>query len=270
MVGGPSSAHDGPPSLLFERMGAVAKLTLNRPTAANAIDLRLARELMRAAIECDADDSIRCVLLTGTGRFFCAGGDVRSFADAGASLASLLKEITGHFHMAIARFVRMNKPFLIAVNGIAAGAGFSLALLGDLLLAARNAQFTAAYSALGLSSDGGLSWTLPRLVGLRRAQEILLTNRTLSAEEAANWGLITRVVDAESISSEALRLAQELADGPTAAYGTLRNLLLRSGETSLEAHLETESRALSETSRTAHGREGIAAFIAKRKPDFSL
>jgi 2-(1,2-epoxy-1,2-dihydrophenyl)acetyl-CoA isomerase len=261
--------QDDASSLLFERVGAVAKLTLNRPAAANAINLSLARELMRAAIECDEDDSIRCVLLTGTGRFFCAGGDVRSFAEAGATIASLLKEMTGYFHMAIARFMRMNKPLLVAVNGIAAGAGFSLALLGDLVLAARNAQFTSAYSALGLSSDGGLSWTLPRLVGLRRAQEILLTNRTLSSEEAATLGLITRIVDSESISPEALQLAHELANGPTAAHGKLRNLLLRSGETSLEAHLEAESRALSELSRTAHGREGIAAFVARRKADFS-
>lgn len=257
------------PSLLIEREGAVAILTLNRPTAANAIDLSLARQLMLAAIACDEDDSIRCVLLTGTGRFFCAGGDVRSFVAAGTSIGSLLKEVTANFHMAVARFARMNKPLVTAVNGIAAGAGFSLALLGDLVLSARTAQFTSAYSALGLSSDGGLSWLLPRLVGLRRAQELLFTNRTLSSEEAMNLGLITRVAEGESFSQDALLLAQELASGPTAAYGKLRNLLLRSGESSLELHLEEESRALAETSRTPHGREGLAAFLAKRKPDFS-
>jgi 2-(1,2-epoxy-1,2-dihydrophenyl)acetyl-CoA isomerase len=264
-----SSASNNAPSLLFEREGAVAKLTLNRPSAANTIDLTLAKELMMAAITCDEDDSIRCVSLTGSGRFFCSGGDVRSFNAAGASVGALLKEMTAYFHMAVIRFARMNKPMVTAINGIAAGAGFSLALLGDLVLCARSAQFTAAYTALGVSSDGGLSWLLPRLVGLRGAQELILTNKTLSAEEAQALGLITRVVDTDSIGAEAARLTRELASGPTAAYGKVRQLLLRSSETSLETHLEEESRALAETSRSAHGQEGIAAFASKRKPDFS-
>jgi 2-(1,2-epoxy-1,2-dihydrophenyl)acetyl-CoA isomerase len=263
------SAQSNASSLLFEREGAVARLTLNRPAAANAIDLGLARELMMAAITCDEDNSIRCVLLTGTGRFFCPGGDVRSFMLAGPSIGSLLKEITAYFHMAIARFARMNKPLVTAVNGVAAGAGFSLALLGDIVLGARTAQFTAAYTALGVSPDGGLSWLLPRLVGLRAAQELIFTNRTLSADEAKDLGLITRIVEAESLAAEAAKLTQELASGPTAAYGKLRNLFLRSSESSLESHLEEESRGLAETSRSAHGQEGIAAFVSKRKPDFS-
>jgi 2-(1,2-epoxy-1,2-dihydrophenyl)acetyl-CoA isomerase len=256
-------------SLLFEREGGVAKLTLNRSSAANTIDLTLAKELMMAAVTCDEDDAIRCVLLTGSGRFFCSGGDVRSFMGAGASIGSLLKEMTAYFHMAVARFARMDKPMVTAINGVAAGAGFSLALLGDLVLCARSAQFTAAYTALGVSSDGGLSWLLPRLVGLRAAQELIFTNKTLSAEDAQALRLITRVVDTESLGAEAARLARELATGPTAAYGKVRHLLLRSSESSLEAHLEEESRALAETSRSAHGREGIAAFVSKRKPDFS-
>jgi 2-(1,2-epoxy-1,2-dihydrophenyl)acetyl-CoA isomerase len=258
------------PSVLFERDGAVARLTLNRPAAANAIDMVLARELMLAAIKCDEDESIRCVLLTASaGRFFCAGGDVRSFLAAGSAIGSLLKEMTAYFHMAIARLARMNKPLVTAVSGTAAGAGFSLALLGDVVLSVRTAQFTSAYSAIGVSSDGGLSWLLPRLIGLRRAQELMMSNRVLSAEEAMDLGLITRLADVESFSAEALRVAQELASGPTLAYGRIRNLLFRSSESSLESHLEQESRALAETSRSAHGQEGIAAFIAKRKPDFS-
>ena len=264
-----SPAQNDAPPLLFEREGAVAKLTLNRSAAANTIDLPLAKELMLAAIACDEDDSIRCVVLTGSGRFFCAGGDVRSFVAAGASIAPLLKEMTACFHTAVVRFARMNKPLLTAVNGVAAGAGFSLALLGDLVLCARGAQFTSAYTALGLSSDGGLSWLLPRLVGLRRAQELMFTNRTLSAEEALSLGLVTRITETESLSRDALLLAHELASGPTAAYGKLRTLLLRSSDSSLESQLDEESRALAETSRTAHGREGVAAFVAKRKPDFS-
>jgi len=255
--------------LLFERDGAVAKLTLNRPAAANAIDLPLAKELMLAAIKCDEDESIRCVLLTATGRFFCAGGDIRSFVSAGTSVSALLKEMTAYFHMGVARFARMEKPLIVAVNGTAAGAGFSLALLGDLVISARSAQFTSAYTALGVTSDGGLSWLLPRLVGLRRAQELIITNRMLSAQDALNLDLITRIVENESLVEEAFRQAQELANGPTAAYGKLRQLLLRSSESSFESHLEDESRALAETSRSHHGSEGIDAFITKRKPDFS-
>lgn len=258
-----------PAPLVFERLGDVAKLTLNRPLAANAIDLTLARELMLAAIACDEDESIRCVLLTGTGRFFCAGGDVRSFVKAGTSIAVLLKEMTAYFHAAVARFAHMNKPLVTAINGVTAGAGLSLALLGDIVLSAPEAQFTSAYSALGLSSDGGLSWLLPRLVGLRRAQELLITNKTLSAVEACELGLLTRVTQSGALTMQADQLAQELATGPTAAYGRIRNLLLLSGESSLETHLDAESCALAQTSRTVHGREGIAAFSAKRKPDFS-
>lgn len=263
----PGSSESAP--LLFERDGAVARLTLNRPTVANAIDLALARELMQAAITCDEDDSIRCVLITGKGRFFCAGGDIRGFVAAGTSIAALLKDMTAYFHMAIARLMRMNKPLVVAVNGTCAGAGFSLSLIGDLVLAAREAQFAAAYTALGVSSDGGLTWLLPRLVGLRRAQELVITNRMLSAEDALQLGLITRVTDGAALVDEALKQAHELAHGPTIAYGRIRQLLLRSTETSLETHLEHESRALADTARTSHGQEGIAAFIAKRKPDFS-
>ena len=264
-----NAAQGNPPRLLFECEGSIAKLTLNRADAANALDLSTARELMRAAITCDENEAIRCVLLTGTGRFFCAGGDVRSLGAAGASLGALLKEMTAYFHAAVTRFMRMNKPLIIAVNGIAAGAGFSLALVGDLVLAARTAQFTSSYTMLGLSCDGGLSWILPRLMGLRRAQELLLTNRTLSAEEAMHLGLVTRTTDAEALSAEASTLAQELAAGPTAAYGKLRNLLLCSSESSLETQLESESRAIAQSSRTPHGQEGIAAFASRRKPDFS-
>ena len=263
----PASGDTTP--LLFEREGAVARLTLNRPAAANAIDMTLARELMLAAIRCDEDESIRCVLVTATGRFFCAGGDIRGFVAAGASIASLLKEMTAYYHMAVARLMRMNKPLIVAVNGTAAGAGFSLAMIGDLVLAARSAQFTAAYTALGVSSDGGLSWFLPRLVGMRQAQELVFTNRMLSADDALGMKLITRVSADEALAQEAMRAAQDLAAGPTGAYGSFRRLLLRSSESSLESHLEEESRALAETASSPHGREGISAFIAKRKADFS-
>jgi 2-(1,2-epoxy-1,2-dihydrophenyl)acetyl-CoA isomerase len=255
-------------SLLFERRGAVAVLTLNRPDVGNAIDIPLARALMEAAITCDEDDAIRCVLLTGSGRLFCVGGDVGAFASAGDAIPSFLKEVTAYLHMAITRFARMGKPLVTAINGPAAGAGFSLAILGDLVLAARTAHFTLAYTALGLSPDGGSTWLLPRLVGLRRAQELVLTNKRASAEQAVEMGLITRVVDDAALGSESQALATELAAGATVAIGHARRLLLSSFDSSLETQMELESRSIAASSRTPHGREGIRAFIAKRKPDY--
>ncbi len=263
------SAHDEAP-LLFEREGAVAKLTLNRPRAGNAINVPLARALMEAAIVCDEDGSIRCVTLTGAGRMFCVGGDIGGFAAAGDNITPLLKELTAYLHMAIARFARMGKPLVTSVNGAAAGAGFSLAILGDIALAGRSAQFTLAYGAIGLSPDGGSTWLLPRLVGLRAAQELALTNKRVPADEAAALGLISRVVDDEALAAETSAVAARLTNAATQAIGRTRNLLLSSFQTSLEEQMELEARAIADSGRGAEGSEGIAAFIARRKPDFTI
>lgn len=259
-------AQDAP--LLFTRENGIARLTLNRPKAGNSIDVGLARALMEAAIECDEDDRIRCVLLTGAGRLFCAGGDVGGFAAAGEQLAALLKLLTAYLHSAVSRFSRMGKPMVTAINGPAAGAGFPLSLLGDIALAAQSAHFTVAYTAIGLSPDGGTSWLLPRLVGMRRAQELALLNKRLSATEAAELGLISRVVEDAALLAEAEAIATQLAAAATGALGRTRNLLLSSTSTSLEEQLELEARAIAASSRSAEGREGIAAFLAKRKPEF--
>jgi 2-(1,2-epoxy-1,2-dihydrophenyl)acetyl-CoA isomerase len=258
-----------PSPLLFARHDAIAVLTLNRPESGNSINVPLARALMDASIACDVNATIRCVVLTGAGRFFCAGGDVTAFASAGDSAGALVKEITGYLHSAIARFARMGKPLVTVINGPAAGAGFSLGILGDLVLAARSANFTLAYTAIGLTPDGGSTWLLPRLVGLRRAQELVLTNRRVSAEEAAALGLITRVVDDAALVAEARALADSLASSATVAIGQARRLLLSSFESSIETQMELESRAIADAAGTKHGREGIDAFANKRKPDFS-
>jgi 2-(1,2-epoxy-1,2-dihydrophenyl)acetyl-CoA isomerase len=255
--------------VLVERRGAVAILTLNRPDVGNTIDVPLARALMEAAIDCDEDDAVRCVLLTGNGRFFCAGGDLGAFASAGDRSSVLIKEITAYLHVAIARLANMGKPLVTAVNGPAAGAGLSLAILGDLALAAPTAHFTVAYTAVGLTPDGGSTWLLPRLVGLRRAQELVLTNRRVPAPEAAAIGLITRVTGDGTLMDEALATAAGLAAGATQALGQARRLLLASFETGLETQMDREARAIAAATRTAHGREGIRAFLAKQKPDFS-
>ena len=173
---------------------SIATLMLDRPAVGNTIDMALARALIDAAVRCDEDKAIRCIVLTGRGRLFCGGGDVSAFAEAGDDISAFLRELAGALHEAISRLMRMKKPLVVLVNGPAAGAGLSLALAGDITLAAKSAHFTAAYGALGLTPDGGMTWSLPRLVGYRRAQEIILSNRRVSAEEAAAIGLVTRVV----------------------------------------------------------------------------
>ena len=248
--------------------GAVATLRLNRPTVGNSLDVALARALMEAAIRVDEDPAIRAVVLTGTGRFFCAGGDVGAFAGAGAAAPGLIKEITGYLHSAIARLSRMPKPLVTAVNGPAAGAGFSLAILGDIAIGARSAHYTLAYTAIGLTPDGGSTWLLPRLVGLRRAQELALTNRRVSADEAVAMGLISRVVDDAELLESAQTTAAELARGATGALGQTRRLLLSSFGSTLETQMEEESRSIADAMRSAHGQEGVKAFVGKRKPEF--
>jgi 2-(1,2-epoxy-1,2-dihydrophenyl)acetyl-CoA isomerase len=255
-------------ALLQARQGGVLTLTLNRPAAGNAIDLDLAHALMLAAIACDEDASIRCVVLTGAGKLFCAGGDIAAFAAAGETTPSLIKELTAYLHAAIARFARMEKPLITAVNGAAAGAGFSLAILGDIALASAAASFTLAYGSIGLSPDGGATWLLPRLIGLRRTQELALTGQRLTAAQAASLGLITRAVEAAELGGEAARLAAQLAAGPTRAFGRTRNLLHASFSTSLETQMENEARAIAACAGGAEAREGLAAFLAKRPANF--
>jgi 2-(1,2-epoxy-1,2-dihydrophenyl)acetyl-CoA isomerase len=256
-------------SLLIERANSVVTLTLNRPMVGNAINLDLAQSLMEASRNCESDEKIRCVILTGVGKLFCGGGDIASFAEAGSRFPDLLRELLSYLQEAMVRFVRMKKPFITAVNGPAAGAGFSLAMLGDIVLAARSAHFSLAYSSIGLSPDLGSTWMLPRLVGLRRAQELSIMNRRISADEAAEIGLVTRVVDDAVLSDELKIVAATLSHAATGALGRTRNLLQRSFETSLEIQLEAETQAIIEYSKAAESREGIASFLAKRKPNFN-
>jgi len=251
----------------FTVSDGVARITLDRPDVGNAIDLPLARALLSAAIVCEADVAIRCVVLTGQGRLFCTGGDVGAMRDAGEKLPAMLTELITAFHAAVSRLARMAKPLLVLVNGPAAGAGFSLAMLGDVVLSSRSAHYTAAYGALGLTADGGLSWLLPRLVGLRKAQEIILTNRRIKADEAETIGLVTRTVDDAALTDEGDAAATVLADAPVAALGAARALLRESFESDFEVQLDRELRSMA-VAAAAEAREGLAAFFAKRSPVF--
>jgi 2-(1,2-epoxy-1,2-dihydrophenyl)acetyl-CoA isomerase len=246
----------------------IARIVLNRPEVGNAIDVRLARALLDAAIRCETDAAVRCVVVTGAGKLFCAGGDVGLMGGAGDRLPAVLTELIAIFHAAVARLARMPKPLLTLVNGPAAGAGMSLALLGDIVLSARAAHYTAAYGAIGLTADGGLSWLLPRLVGLRRAQEIILTNRRIGADVAESIGLVTRVVEDAALADEGATVARRLAAAPVAALGAARALLAQSFETGLETQLERELRSMA-LAGAGEAQEGLAAFLAKRAPDFT-
>jgi 2-(1,2-epoxy-1,2-dihydrophenyl)acetyl-CoA isomerase len=255
-------------TLLYEVKDHVARITLNRPDAANALDMEMGRDLMHASIRASEDPAVRAVIITGAGKMFSGGGDLKSFAAQEDHLPAHLKEVALYLHAAISRFVRMDAPVIAAVNGSAGGAGMSLCLFADLVLAAESAKFTLAYTRAGLSPDGGSTYFLPRIIGVRRALELALTNRVLTAREAMDWGIVTRVVPDAELQGEAQTLAKQLASGATRALGAAKRLLHHSSSESLETQMELEAQAIADQARTADAREGIAAFIAKRPANF--
>jgi 2-(1,2-epoxy-1,2-dihydrophenyl)acetyl-CoA isomerase len=257
-------------TLLFELRDHVAHITLNRPEAANGVNLEMASELRHAARRCATDAEVRAVLLAGAGRMFCAGGDLKAFAaQPEGELPGFLEQVTLHLHQAIAHFSRMNAPVVAAIQGSAAGGGFSLAISCDFPIAAESAKLTMAYTRAGLTPDGSSTYFLPRIVGYRRAIELAITNRVLSAREALELGLVTRVVPDADLMSESTKFAAELAAGATAAFGGVKRLMVESFTNTLEAQMSLETDYISAMGRSADGREGIASFLAKRAPKFS-
>ena len=256
-------------TIILTKADQIATITFNRPNSANGINPTLAREFAAAALSCDKDDAIRCVILNANGKMFCAGGDLKAIGGDPATAAAKIKGMADNLHRATSSLARMKKPFIIAVNGMAAGAGFSIAITGDFVIAAASAKFTMAYTAAGLSPDGSSTYYLPRLIGMRKTIDLMITNRRLSAQEAENWGLINQVVPDEDLQDTALALAQKLANGPTDAFGVVKKLLLCSFDNSLETQMELEGRAISACADSPNGQEGIRAFLEKRKPKFS-
>jgi 2-(1,2-epoxy-1,2-dihydrophenyl)acetyl-CoA isomerase len=255
-------------TLTVERSNHVATLTLSRPDAYNALNMPLGRELFEASLELDDDPDVRCIVITGAGRAFCAGGDVKDFVDNLGRIGSHIKELTTYLHGAVSRFCRSDKPVIMAINGIAAGGGFSFALSGDLVVAAESAKFTMAYSKIAATPDGSSSYFLPRLIGLRRAMELYFTNRVLTAREALEWGLVTRVVPDGELKATVAALAAELAQGPTKAFGAAKRLLHQSTWESLETQMELEAQAIAASGRTEDFRAGVTAFAQKATPTF--
>ena len=254
--------------IIFEKRDGVAYITLNRPDEANALDLATATELHEAALDCDQDAGVRAVLISANGRMFCGGGDLKFFHGSDDGIESLLMQVTLQFHRAISLFNRMNAPVVMAINGTAAGGGFSFAISGDIIFAAESAKFVSAYTAAGLSPDGSSTYLLPRYIGLRRAKELMLTNRVLSADEARDYDLIDYVVPDAGLFEAADKQARAFATGPTRAYGAVKRLLDGSFNESLETQLELEARSISSLAAGTDGSEGIRAFVEKRKPTF--
>jgi 2-(1,2-epoxy-1,2-dihydrophenyl)acetyl-CoA isomerase len=248
----------------------VARLTLNRPNEANAIDARMAAELRDAAIAIRFDPGVRTVLLAARGKLFCGGGDLQVFRDAGAGAGGALAGIAADLHVALSTFAEMDAPVVAAVRGAAGGAGMSLVAGADIVVAGERAKFTMGYTAVGLTPDGGSTFFLSRVVGLRRAMDLVLTNRVLDARTAEEWGLVTRVVPDERVDDEASALAATLAAGPTGALGLAKRLLLDGASAGLAEAFNREAVGISGAASTPDGREGIAAFVEKRAPQFGV
>ena len=254
-----------PPPLLLERHGAIATLRFNRPGALNAIDVPMATALLAAVRTIAGDDSVRCVVLCGAGKGFMAGGDLATLrADPVQGARDLLEPL----NEAVALLAQLNAPVIAQVHGVAAGAGLSLMLQADFVLAAEGTRFNLAYINLGTSCDVGASWALPRLVGLRRALEIALLGDTYGAAEAERLGLVNRVMPAAELDAAVQALAQRLAGGPTLAHGHMRRLMRNAFDHDLPTQLAAEAEAFVACARSADLPEGIEAFHAKRPAAF--
>ena len=255
-------------TLILDVKDAVATITLNRPDAYNALTLQMTRELFQAVLQVDENRKVRSVVVTGAGKAFCAGGDVKDFADNLSTVGVHLKELTTYLHGVVSRLVRSPKPVIMGVNGVAAGGGMSLALSGDLVVAAESAKFTMAYSKIAATPDGSSSYFLPRLCGVRRALELHYTNRVLSAREALDWGLVNRVIPDAEFRQALAALARELARGPTLAFGGAKLLFHQGSHESLETQMELEAQSIAGAGKTEDFKRGVAAFVQKKPPTF--
>jgi 2-(1,2-epoxy-1,2-dihydrophenyl)acetyl-CoA isomerase len=257
-------------TVLLSISEGLAHIRLNRPEASNGMNITLLKALHEVIMTCHGNRDVRAVLLTGEGPNFCAGGDVKDFASKGEALPDYLRQATSYLQNAVAALVHLQPPVVIGVQGFAAGGGgFGLVCAADLVVAAQSAKFLAGATRVGMAPDAGVSVTLPRLVGLRKAAEIILTNPVLTAQEAKDLGLVNRVVADDRLAEAALSLARELAAGAPRALAAAKRLLWSGIGLSVDSCLPEEARTVSELSGTADAREGLAAVIERRKPVFT-
>ena len=255
-------------SVLTEQHENILEIRLNRPEMYNALNLGMMRMLADTLASSAVDSSIKGILLTGSGKAFCAGGDLKWISQQSEGAGSVLHRLAPQFHLSIIEIRRMEKPVVAAVNGIAAGGGFSLALACDFRVIGESATLRQAYTSSGLSIDGGGSFALPRLVGLARAMEIMAFDQPISAAQALEWGLVTRVVPDLEVVSAALTMLNELSRTSLHSFAWSKKLMNDSFNNTLETQLELERQGISDCGSHPNGQEGMRAFVEKRKPSF--
>jgi 2-(1,2-epoxy-1,2-dihydrophenyl)acetyl-CoA isomerase len=264
------SEQDEAPAVRIDVSGAVATLVLDRPAAMNSMTTPAKLALLDAVRRVAEDETIRCVVLTGTGRAFSVGQDLREHAeilDTG-DLSSLWRTVPEHYNPISNLLATMPKPVVAAVNGIAAGAGASFAMAADLRLLASSAGFNLAFTGIGLSADSGSTWYLPRLIGAGRAMDLLLRPRTVRADEALAIGLASEVVPDDELAARAAEVAAILAAGPTLAYAAVRQAVAYSATHDLPAALANEAEQMSSTGATQDHADAVRSFLAKQRPVF--
>jgi 2-(1,2-epoxy-1,2-dihydrophenyl)acetyl-CoA isomerase len=247
----------------------LAHIILDQPTRGNPIDGDFCREFGLAIAELSERADVRAVLLSARGRLFSVGGDLMSLVKQGDALPGTIKAWTADIHVAMARMVRMRAPVVAAVHGNVAGGSVSLIAAADLVVMAESARISAAFSKIGFSPDSGSTTTLTRRIGVARARRFFLLGETFDAATALSLGLVDFVVPDDAVPSEAARIAKELAAGPTEAFGAIKQLFAQTNDRSFESQLEEEAQTLAAISRTADAREGVRAFVEKRKPVFT-
>lgn len=253
----------------YEVSDGVAILTLNRPDTLNSFTQAMHEEVRAAMTDVRNDTTVRCLLLTGAGRGFCAGQDLNDRSvKADQAAPDLGDSVERNYNPLIRSIMTLDKPVICAVNGVAAGAGASLALACDIVLAAKSASFVQAFSKIGLVPDSGGTWNLPRAVGMPRAKALALLAGKLKAEKAESWGMIWAAVDDEDLMSEALEMAKHLATQPTKGLATIKKLLNESYSNPLHQQLELEKSAMRMLGQSHDYKEGVAAFMEKRTPNF--
>ena len=257
-------------TILFEVQSGVAKLVLNRPDKLNSFNAQMHSEIRECLKRVERDSAIRCLLITGRGRGFCAGQDLGDRdVSPDAEIPDLGESIEKNYNPLLRRIKALEKPVICAVNGVAAGAGANIALACDIVLAARSASFIQSFSKIGLVPDSGGTWSLPRLVGHARAMALSMLGDKLSAEKAADWGLIWSCLDDDLLMAEAEKLAAHLATQPTRGLGYIKRAINHSSTNSFEQQLDLERDLQRLAGRTQDYREGVSAFMNKRKPEFT-
>jgi len=255
-------------SVLYSVSDSIATITLNRPPVMNALDAKMIGQPREAAERAEQDARARAVVIRGEGPAFLAGGDVSMFHANLARMPDLVREGAPELHRAILALRRAPKPVLASVHGAVAGAGVSVMAAADLAIAADGTRFTMAYSRLGTSPDGGATYSLPRLIGLRKALELLLLSDSIDAREALGLGLVNWVVGAGQLAAETEKIAQRLAQGATLAFAAIKQLVGQTYDQTLAAQLNAEVEAFARCAGTRDFAEGVTAFVEKRKPDF--